>query len=96
MAKKLHLSTSHLSSIEHGKRAIPKDMKQLLVNAYNLTDVQIEKIDKAIKGISDKTDLTSLSYNTNDIGTLVKYNDIKKTEDNGTNSWKNLNILISF
>lgn len=89
MAKKLHLSPSHLSAIEHGRRAIPKDMKHLIVSAYKLTDEQIEKVDKAIAGIYDKTNLTTLSFNRKEKDKIVKYrivksNSIKPNKNNET------------
>lgn len=87
MAKKLHLSPSHLSAIEHGRRAIPKDMKHLIVSAYKLSDSQIEKIDKAISGVYDKTDLTSLSFNIKDKDKIVKYRIVKnKSQKSNTDN----------
>ena len=63
MAKKLHLSSSHLSAIEHGKRRVPKDMKNLLFSAYVLSDYEKERIESAINGDEgiNKINLTSLS-----------------------------------
>jgi transcriptional regulator with XRE-family HTH domain len=48
MAKKLNLSPSYLSAIENGKRNVPSDMEKQLYGAYPLSDVDKEKIHKAM------------------------------------------------
>ena len=63
MAAKLNMSPSYLSTIENGKRNIPPDMENLLIKAYNLSDVDKEKLRRAMVGSSDmvKLDLTELA-----------------------------------
>lgn len=63
MAKKLNMSPSYLSTIENGKRSIPPDMEKLLINAYNLSDKDKNKLRKAMVNSCEivKIDLTDLA-----------------------------------
>ncbi len=63
MAQKLNMSPSYLSTIENGKRNIPPDMEELLIRSYNLSDVDIEKLRKAMASSCDtvKLNLTELA-----------------------------------
>ena len=63
MARKLKMSPSYLSTIENGKRNIPIDIDKLLIEAYNLSDRDKEKLRKAMAESSDrvKIDLTDLA-----------------------------------
>ena len=63
MAQKLNISPSYLSTIENGKRNIPPDMEQLIIQAYNLSDKDKAKLRKAMVNSSDsvKIDLTDLA-----------------------------------
>ena len=63
MAKKLNMSPSYLSTIENGKRNIPPDMEDLLINAYKLSERDKAKLRKAMVDSSDtvKIDLTELA-----------------------------------
>ncbi|MCR5456835.1 MAG: helix-turn-helix transcriptional regulator [Clostridiales bacterium] len=63
MAKKLNLSPSYLSAIENGKRNIPVDMEKQLCSAYPLSEIDKEKIHKAIYSSSDtiKINLTDFA-----------------------------------
>ena len=48
MARKLEISVSYLSSIENGKRNIPKDFAEKLFKVYQLSENVKEKILQAI------------------------------------------------
>lgn len=63
MAAKLNMSPSYLSTIENGKRNIPPDMEKLLIEAYQLSDRDKEKLRKAMAESSEtvKIDLTDLA-----------------------------------
>ena len=63
MAQKLNISPSYLSTIENGKRNIPPDMEELLVRAYNLSDKDKKKLQKAMVDSSEtvKINLTDLA-----------------------------------
>lgn len=63
MARKLNMSPSYLSTIENGKRNIPIDIDKLLIEAYNLSEKDKEKLRKAMAESSDtvKIDLTDLA-----------------------------------
>ena len=63
MAENLGISTPYLSAIENGKRDIPSDFHEKIVNIYNLTDEESEKLKKDIE-LSAKEkiiDMTNLS-----------------------------------
>ena len=47
MAKELGLSPAYLSSIENGKREIPKDFSSRLVSVYGLSEDQKTVLEKA-------------------------------------------------
>ena len=63
MAAKLNMSPSYLSTIENGKRNIPLDMEKLLIDAYQLSERDKEKLRKAMAESSEvvKIDLTDLA-----------------------------------
>lgn len=48
MARKLEISVSYLSTIENGKRNVPKDFAKKLFKIYQLSDNDKEKILQAI------------------------------------------------
>lgn len=64
MAEKLNVSTAFLSSVETGKKKIPKDWFELLSNKYNLNENQQRELKEAIElsaqvikiDFSDKSD----------------------------------------
>lgn len=48
MGRKLGISTSYLSSIENGKREIPKDLFEKIVDKYELSPGKQVELEKAI------------------------------------------------
>lgn len=55
MAKKLEVSTSYLSLVETGKKAIPESWVDRITETYNLSDVEIDQFKLALNTETDKT-----------------------------------------
>lgn len=73
MAENLEISTPYLSAIENGKREIPNDFYEKIVNAYNLSieeskelqeaiDLSIKSKDIDLSNLCDERKLLSIRY----------------------------------
>lgn len=57
MAKKLHISISYLSSIEAGKRKIPNDLVEKIIERYHLNEERSEILRQAEAESSEMIDI---------------------------------------
>lgn len=59
MADKLEVTSSYLSAVENGKRNVPKDWVNILINEYSLNADEQRELLQAIEGskISNKIDM---------------------------------------
>lgn len=48
MAAKLGVSSAFLSKVENGKKKPPKDWRDILIDQYNLSSVQIKELDECM------------------------------------------------
>ena len=64
MSAVLNISPSYLSSIENGKRSIPDSLLVTLLSKYNLTELEIDQLNNAVKDTREvKLDITELPDN---------------------------------
>ena len=84
MAKKLGVSSAFLSKVENGKKKPPKDWEDLLIQKYDLNEMQIRELKKGIfeaqnydsidiSGMSDNDRMMMLSF-------ARKFNNIDKNK----------------
>lgn len=65
MAKKLGVSSAFLSKVENGKKKPPKDWEDLLIQKYDLNEMQIRELKKGIFEAQnyDSIDISGMSDN---------------------------------
>ena len=63
MAEKLGLSVSYLSAIENGKRNVPSDLEEKIIEAYELSEKDKQNVRNAINETTSniKVNITELS-----------------------------------
>lgn len=68
MAEKLQISPSYLSAIENGKRSLPENFEELVINCYDLTSDELQEFRDAVNEVQGY-----LKVNTGDMGEDEKY-----------------------
>lgn len=72
MSTKLDVSTAFLSSVECGKKPVPKNWEELISNIYNLSKEKQEELENAINLTNNKVsiDLKDLSKEKQDVSLM--------------------------
>ena len=73
MANKLEVSSAFLSAIENGKKSIPNDWYDKIVNIYNLADNESKKLKQAIDNSVISTKLNFSNNSPKNIGIALQF-----------------------
>ena len=73
MANKLDVSSAFLSAIENGKKSIPNDWYNKIINIYNLTDDESKKLKQVIDNSVISAKLNFSNNNPKNIGIALQF-----------------------
>ena len=93
MALKLGVTPSYLSAVEIGKRGVPKQWEEIILNEYSLNDLQKKELEKAI--LYSANDVKLNTENLDDTQKELVFAFARKFNDLDEEQIKNIKKILS-